>query len=549
MTQRLNFEEDKFLESNGLSVSSNDSIEEELEGLSDLPPISTLDLSPPKTAQTPNLHLPKKELQFTSANIPSHLSLGQGPISKLDLEPPSFQNIITSESVQDQKSKNNSKQPTPRILENQNEGPEAEIPEEKRRNSSSIRRLSINGESVITLPDFHGSNQEELVVKKGAKIKKSFDLDQEIIIPPSDGASQMNKRWTFSAQTMSRSPKEVFNKYTSRDPKEVIPEVDEEHLANPDSYITPDINCLDLKKQFFVEDEAEDFATWSVPGTSSRTKHFRSKSRVPTQELGPNLVSARRELSKQEVSQRAIPTQSALQNSTPKIPSNIEFTSALPEKSERHSPKNFESTQSIPKYLYLKQPSVQPPPSHNIFLQQTSPEATQVQTTQPATSPTNQYQYESQSQPRFSTFHAPSNLFKIKRALGLVREMCSGLSSEDTYMKLKMMREEELEINEYLVVKVYEMIRPYLRDYQSAKRANREVQGQVNERNQKLEKVMDEGEKQRVEFRRREDSFRRELESLHLEIQVKNSQVEVLKKEGLVKENQILILGSCAAQK
>ena len=136
-----------------------------------------------------------------------------------------------------------------------------------------------------------------------------------------------------------------------------------------------------------------------------------------------------------------------------------------------------------------------------------------------------------------------SEIFKVKKALSLVREMCSGLSNEDTYLKLKMIRENELQINEYLVVKVYEMIKPYMADYKTIKKENQKIEDERRHKMSKLELIMDDLETERAEFRRREAKYKKDLENLGMEMKMRENEVNVLKREAMYKENQILMLG------
>jgi hypothetical protein len=537
MKPGLNYEENKFLESQGVSVSSNNSEDNQLDELADLPPISQLNLSPSHQRIVPDFQMQSQnKIQFTSANLQSKYSLNQQPLSKLELDPPSFQNIITAESVQELRSKPNSKQPTPRRME---VPVEQTLHEQEDTAPSPVQRISINGESIKVLPGLR--KQETIKIKKGAKIKKSFEFDEELIIAKGEGVAGDGRRYTFSSQSIARSPKNLFNKYNTANSQGIIEEVDEEHLNHLDVYQEKKINCDDLKKQFFEEEDAQDFATWSVnKGITNNNIHTQSALDINTklsQQYVSNLTLPEKTklVSQARVSKESVPLISQNNRSQNNVISVVKIDESFPNKDFSSSHKNFESNQSSPKYLYLKKSPVSPQEAQpqNIFYNNSTQSHKQTPVDVRLSEP------KEVIRPKW----VPSDLCKIKRALGLVREMCSGLSNEDTYMKLKMIKENELQLNEYLVVKVYEMIQPYIKDYKAAKKAGQSLQMEMNERVQKLDSLLTDFEKQRVEFGRRESEYKRQKESLEMELKIKCNQIELLKKEELMKENQLLMLG------
>ena len=294
---------------------------------------------------------------------------------------------------------------------------------------------------------------------------------------------------------VSRSPKDIFNKYTNQDQVKIIKEVDEDLFDNYDNAVNSMDNVQSQNKNYFEED-FERFSTNNKPSTIREESNNNGINNMHNQGDGSRLMHI------------------DMKNLNPMQIKNLQRID------------HFNSTNTINDLKNLIKESK--PYNHNVQKPET--------------------QHIRRDNNVSNDAYMQSNIFKIKRALGLVREMCAGLSNEDTYLKLKMIRETELEVNEYLVVKVYEMISPYISDYKSAKKANLTSQIEIKEKTNKLETMIDEMERQRDEFRRRETTYHKQIETLKLEMKVKENQVSIMKREDLFKENQILMLGKMHRQ-
>lgn len=135
-------------------------------------------------------------------------------------------------------------------------------------------------------------------------------------------------------------------------------------------------------------------------------------------------------------------------------------------------------------------------------------------------------------------------LLRIKKALSMVREMATGLVDEDLYLQLKIINESDLTINEFVLVKVYEMIQPYIKNYRLVKKRNSEIEETISEKNDKIEKLIDKVEKYEMNFLHKEKEFIQEIDNLKLECNVKSNKIDLIKKEMLIKENEMAILGN-----
>ena len=120
--------------------------------------------------------------------------------------------------------------------------------------------------------------------------------------------------------------------------------------------------------------------------------------------------------------------------------------------------------------------------------------------------------------------------------------MNSGLSTEDTYLQLKALPESSLSPQEFLVVAVYEMTSPYIRDYKSAKREILNIQEDLEKKHGKVDGLMDSVEKLEFEARRMKQDAGRDADKFDLERQVLLNQKDVLDKEVLLMQNQLTSL-------
>ena len=141
---------------------------------------------------------------------------------------------------------------------------------------------------------------------------------------------------------------------------------------------------------------------------------------------------------------------------------------------------------------------------------------------------------------------------KIKTVLRNVREIILGLEPEDIYYKLKDYPENELKINEFVLIKVIELVKPFKKENKAIRLENASLKEEIKFKNEKLRSQLQEIESLEILLKDKEDIFKKiskrkedgnrntniELDNAYKSI--KNLQGKLINEENFHKENRKL---------
>lgn len=141
---------------------------------------------------------------------------------------------------------------------------------------------------------------------------------------------------------------------------------------------------------------------------------------------------------------------------------------------------------------------------------------------------------------------------KIKTVLRNVREIILGLEPEDIYYKLKDFPEDELKINELVLIKVIELVKPFKKENKAIRLENSSLKEEIKFKNEKLKGQLQEIESLEILLRNKEDIFkkiskRKEDGNRNVNIELDNAyknikelQEKLINEENVNKENRKL---------